>query len=166
MRNIYEFENGYIDFQDQLGSFDEWDEAVRPVNKDALPPNKGISANLTHWLFVEKLRQGLKNRGWKNIRVDQQQVKTKEIKPDGRVVEQVAGINRPDISATHPITKKRLNIEVDTKRRQSIKHQREVCSNDPSATSQFILINKKGKVISSRICRPNKGMKAGRKWPL
>ncbi|WP_299488019.1 hypothetical protein [Acaryochloris sp. IP29b_bin.137] len=156
MRNIYNLKNSYIDSQEQLGSFNEWDEVARPVGAKALPANHGKSANLAHWLHVEKIRGRLQQQGWKNIRVDQQQVQ-------GKQSERVVGINRPDISAIHPKTKERLNIEVDTDLRQSQKHQRQVVKNDPQATSQFILIHPKtGQVISSRIYRPNK--KTGRNW--
>jgi hypothetical protein len=119
------------------------------VGDDAPVPNQGASANQFHEARIKKIVDQLKRIGYRDIWVDQPQVAGGR---DGKVV----GLNRPDISAINPRTNERINIEVDTDRLQSARHQAQVVANDPKATSTFIIIDPNtGKVLGSRVYRPS-----------
>lgn len=82
-------------------------------------------------------------KGYEDIRVNQVQV------ANGRVM----GRNRPDVQGTHPRTKKRINVEVDTSAAGSAKHQAVLPKNDPDAVNTFIVIDAAGNAVSGKTIR-------------
>ena len=127
-------------------------ESELKVGDPAPLPNRGASANQFHEAHIKRIVKQLKRLGWTDVWVDQPQ------NAGGKV----AGLNRPDISGINPKTGKRFNIEIDTDRQQSARHQRQVVKNDPNATSTFIVIDPRtGRVIGSRVYRPRTGLVHG-----
>jgi hypothetical protein len=110
------------------------------VGSPAPPPNDGNSANTWHWRAVDQIAGQLRRAGFRDIRVDQQQVR------DGVIV----GENRPDIQATDR-RGRRVIVEVDTDRNESLRHQRIVTALDPRATSVFVRLDPNTGRMTNRV---------------
>ncbi len=98
------------------------------VGSPAPPANDGNTGSLWHWQTIQRALAAMRRAGYRNIRVDQQQVR------EGRIV----GVNRPDIQAVDP-RGQRVIVEVDTDPGESRRHQQVITRLDPSARSIFIL---------------------------
>lgn len=110
------------------------------VGSPAPPPNDGNSANTWHWRAVDQIAGQLRRAGFRDIRVDQQQVR------DGVIV----GENRPDIQATDR-RGRRVIVEVDTDRDESRRHQDVVTRLDPRATSVFVRLDPNTGRMTNRV---------------
>ncbi len=82
--------------------------------------------------------RSMKAKGYTGIRVNQVQVDA----AGNRI-----GNNRPDISAIHPKTGKRINIEYDNQRRSSLKHEHEINKNDSRSVNTHAILKPEGKVL-------------------
>ncbi|PZV09123.1 MAG: hypothetical protein DCF32_03265 [Leptolyngbya sp.] len=72
-----------------------------------------------------------------------------------RIERLVTARNQPDIQAVDPRSGRRINIEVDTNRRDLQRHQREVIGNDPGARSVFLLIDpRSGRTLEKHVYDP------------
>jgi hypothetical protein len=72
-----------------------------------------------------------------------------------RIERLVTARNQPDIQAVDPRSGRRINIEVDTNRRDLQRHQREVIGNDPGARSVFLLIDpRSGQTLEKHVYNP------------
>ena len=87
----------------------------------------------------------MNSKGWQDVRVNQRQVDAA-----GNVV----GRNRPDASGINPNTGQRVNIEVDTTRAGSLRHQATVPARDSNAVNTFIQTDPAGRPISGVTIRP------------
>lgn len=98
------------------------------VGSPAPPANDGNTGSLWHWQTIQRRLAAMRRAGYRDIRVDQQQVR------EGRIV----GVNRPDIQAVDP-RGQRVIVEVDTDPGESRRHQQVITRLDPRARSIFIL---------------------------
>jgi hypothetical protein len=85
------------------------------VGSPAPEPNQGDEANQHHWRYISEEVARLRQQGYDQIRVNQQQV------GGGLIV----GENRPDIQATGPNLPDVI-VEVDSDPRASRQHRRDI----------------------------------------
>jgi hypothetical protein len=85
------------------------------IGSPAPPANDGMEGNQHHWNRIARIAARLRAQGYRDIRVNQEQV------GGGRIV----GTNRPDIQAVGP-DGRRLIVEVDTNLDQSLMHQDQI----------------------------------------
>lgn len=127
------------------------------------PPNRGRSAlntQVTRWnQIMRRLQQWGISRN--TLRNEQAQIIPRPrpvIQGRGqrrRIERLVTARNQPDIQAVDPRSGRRINIEVDTNRRDLQRHQREVIGNDPGARSVFLLIDpRSGRTLEKHVYDP------------
>jgi len=132
------------------------DELDYDIGAPAPDANSGNTGNIHHFALIKKLADELIRRGWKDIRVEQQQV-------SGGVVK---GLNKPDIQAIDK-RGRRVVVEVDTSPAQSAKHQVQVRKADPNVRAIFLLINPKSGAVENRtIYNPKQKQPLDRRGPL
>lgn len=132
------------------------DELDYAIGDPAPRANAGNTGNIHHFALIKKLADQLKRRGWKDIRVEQQQVA-------GGVVK---GLNKPDIQAIDK-RGRRVVVEVDTNHAQSAKHRVQVRKADPNTRAIFLLIDPKSGAVQSRtIYNPKQKQPVERRGPL
>lgn len=111
----------------------------------------GKHGGTAHNNVIDDMINGLKDDpDVRNLRKNQEQHKVNGKK---------AGTNKPDIQ--YDKKGKHYNIEVDTKKKSSLKHQNEIPKNDPKSRNTFWEIDKNGKKTTghSQVPQNNKGVK-------
>jgi RHS repeat-associated protein len=99
------------------------DANVDPTPPAAISTGRPIGSSPTQNRAAQNLVDQMKAQGYRDIRVNQQQVSA-----NGRRV----GINRPDVQGTNPVTGKREYHEFDTtESRRAIDHYDRIKANDP-----------------------------------
>jgi hypothetical protein len=126
-------------------------------------PNRQIThGGLEHRARIARIVDRMCYLGWKDIRVDRQQI-VEQMTVAGKLVKRLR--NRPDVSGINPKTGKRVHIEIDTRRDRSKAHERRIVQNDPNVTSTYVVIqpgfqskqaSKKGIAIEGRTYKPGK----------
>ena len=96
---------------------------------------------------IKTVVRSMRDKGYTGIRVNQTQVDA-----TGKQV----GKNKPDISAIHPKTGKRINIEYDNKPKSSLKHEHHINKNDSKSINTHAILRPDGKVLKgTRTYKPN-----------
>lgn len=103
---------------------------------------------------IKTVVRSMRDKGYPGIRVNQTQVDA-----TGKKV----GKNKPDISALHPKTGKRINIEYDNKPKSSLKHEHHINKNDSKSVNTHAMLRSDGKVQKgTRTYKPSSDRQGGK----